>query len=65
VAGDLERELDLLMAQRGIVVPRERKAGAVAGYAELKRLAELVRQPRDAESEPASVFTLGAFLRAD
>jgi hypothetical protein len=65
VADDLEREFDEIMAARGIVVPAERKAGAVAGYAELKRLAELVRQPLDVESEPAGVFDLGAVLRAD
>lgn len=60
----LEREFDLLMARSGIAVPPERKAGAVAGYAELKRMAEVLRQPRNAESEPSNVFALTAILRS-
>ena len=65
MADDLEREFDEVMAARDIVVPADRKAGALAGYAELKRLAELVRQPLDVESEPAGVFDLAVLLRSD
>lgn len=56
----LEREFDALA--RGIEVPAEWKAGAVAGYAELKAMTELLRGPREPEAEPANVFSLRAIL---
>jgi hypothetical protein len=60
-----EREFDLLMSRCGIEVPPDRRAGALAVYLEMKRLAELMRQPRDAESEPSNVFSLHALLRTE
>lgn len=62
---DVEREFDVLMARSGIRVPDERRAGSIAVYRDLRRMAALLREPRPAESEPAIVFSLEAFLRAD
>jgi hypothetical protein len=62
--GALEREFDAVMADRGMVVPLEWRAGTLACYLELKRLTALLRQPRAAESEPAFTFTLEPCRRA-
>ncbi|MCP3102418.1 hypothetical protein LZ198_26450 [Myxococcus sp. K15C18031901] len=59
----LERELDLLMRRQGLQVPTAYKAGVLAGYEDLRRMTAHLRQPRDAESEPANVFQLDALLR--
>ena len=58
----LECELDYLLAKAGATVPADRKAGIVAGYQEMKRMAELVRQPRTAASEPSNVFSLTKYI---
>jgi hypothetical protein len=60
----LERELDMLLAKAGANVPPDRKAGILAGYADLKRMTALVRQPRVAASEPSNVFSLTEFARS-
>ena len=59
----LEREFDLLMAKAGARVPAERKAGIVAGYKDMKRMAALLRQPRTAADEPSNTYSLVGFLR--
>ncbi|MDQ3936811.1 MAG: DUF4089 domain-containing protein [Actinomycetota bacterium] len=56
----LEREFDALT--RGIDVPPEWRAGAIAGYAELRAMTELLRGPREPESEPATIFSPRAIL---
>ena len=61
---DLERELDMLMAKAGAKVPAERKAGIVAGYRDLKRMAALLRQPRTAADETSNIFSLKGFMRS-
>jgi hypothetical protein len=58
----LERELDMLLAKAGAVVPADRKAGIVAGYRDIKRLTALLRQPRTADAEPSNVFSLEPFV---
>lgn len=58
-----EREFDLLMLRCGIDVPSDRRIGALAVYLELTRMAVLLRQPRDAASEPSNIFSLEAILR--
>jgi hypothetical protein len=60
----LEQEFDAVMADRGMVVPLEWRAGTLACYGELKRLTAVLRQPRTAESEPAFTFSLEPFRRA-
>jgi hypothetical protein len=59
----LEREFDMLMAKAGANVPADRKAGILAGYKEMKRMAAQVRQPRTAASEPSNVYSLTGFAR--
>jgi hypothetical protein len=59
----LERELDMLLAKAGASVPADRKAGIVAGYRDIKRLAALLRQPRSAVAEPSNIFSLVPLAR--
>jgi hypothetical protein len=61
---DLERELDMLMTKAGAAVPADRKAGIVAGYRDLKRMAALLRQPRTAADETSNIFSLQSFVRS-
>lgn len=60
----LEHEFDLMMARSGVAVPPERRSGTLAGYGELKRMIQLLRQPRGAESEPSNVFLMDVILRS-
>jgi hypothetical protein len=60
----VEREFDMLMAKAGAEVPADRKAGAVAGYKDMKRMAALLRQPRTAADEPSNVYSLTGFVRS-
>ena len=59
----LEQEFDVLMARSGIVVPNDRRAGAIGSYAELRHLTRLLRQPREPDAEPANVYRLDIILR--
>ena len=59
----LERELDMLMAKAGAVVPGDRKAGVVEGYRDMLRMTAVLRQPRSATAEPSNVFSLESFVR--
>jgi hypothetical protein len=59
----LEREFDMLMAKSGVVVPTDRRAGALSGYADSKQMTRLLRQPRTAESEPSNLYSLSIVLR--
>jgi hypothetical protein len=59
----LERELDMLMARVGAEVPADRKAGVIAGYKDIKRMAALLRQPRSAAAEPSNIYSLTPCLR--
>jgi hypothetical protein len=60
----LEHEFDMLMAKAGATVPGDRKAGIVAGYRDLKRMAALLRQPRTAADEPSNIYSLKSFVRS-
>jgi hypothetical protein len=60
----LEREFDVLMAKAGAKVPADRKAGVIAGYRDMKRLAALLRQPRTAADEPSNIYSLEGFARS-
>lgn len=51
-----EEEFDMLMARNGLEVPPGLRAGVLAGYGELRELAELLRTPRPAGHEPAAVY---------
>jgi hypothetical protein len=43
-------------------IPADRLAGVLAGYRELRRMAQLLRQPRSPASEPAYIFCVAALL---
>ena len=60
----LEHELDMLLAKAGADVPPHLKAGILAGYRDMKRMAAMVRQPRNAAAEPSNVFSLKEFRDA-
>jgi hypothetical protein len=59
----LEREFDVLMAKAGAKIPPDRKAGVIAGYKDMKRMAALLRQPRSAAAEPSNIYSLTGFAR--
>jgi hypothetical protein len=52
-----------MMRSRGIEVPGDLVKGAASVHRELSKMAALLRQSRDAESEPAQVFSLAALVR--
>jgi hypothetical protein len=56
------QEFYALLKRQGIELPVDRAAGAFAVHLELSRMAALLRGPRVAESEPASIFSLPALL---
>lgn len=60
----LEHELDMLLAKAGATVPPHLKAGILAGYRDMKRMAATVRQPRTAAAEPSNIFSLTNFSRS-
>ena len=60
----LEREFDLLMAKAGVVVPADRKAGALACYLDHREMAVLLHQRRPAADEPSNVYSLQNILRS-
>jgi hypothetical protein len=60
----LEAELDMLMAKAGAAVPADSRAGIIAGYRDLKRMAALLRQPRTAADETSNIYSLKSFVRS-
>lgn len=63
-AAALERELDVLLAKAKADVPPDRRAGILAAYADMKRMAELIRVPMTAADEPSNVFSLSGYARS-
>jgi hypothetical protein len=61
IQDELELELDVLLAKAGANVPPDRRAGILACYREMKRMAATTRQPRSAASEPSNTFSLKNF----
>ena len=61
----VEQEFDTLMSKAGVALPADRKAGVVAGYKDIKRMAALLRQPRTAADEPSNIYSLTASSRAN
>lgn len=60
---DLAQELDVLLRRAGVVVPDDRMDAIRAGYADLKRLTALLRQPRTAAAEPSNTYSLVALAK--
>lgn len=56
---------DVLAASAGLTIPAERRSAILAGYAEVKAMAELLRtmelEPAD---EPANTYTFDPILRS-
>jgi hypothetical protein len=60
----LEAEFDIMIAKAGAAVPPDRKAGLIAGYRDMKRMAALLRRPRTAADEPSNIYSLKSFVRS-
>jgi hypothetical protein len=60
----VEQEFDILMTKAGVELPADRKAGIIAGYKDIRRMAALLRQPRTAADEPSNIYSLTAWCRA-
>lgn len=59
----LRREFDALLARAGLVVPADRYEGCLQNYAEMRRLANVLRGRLSPEQEPANVFRLPTVVR--
>jgi hypothetical protein len=59
-AAALEAEFLGMLARAGMVLPADRLAATVHAYRELREQVALLRQPRDATSEPSNIFRLPA-----
>jgi hypothetical protein len=59
----LEREFDVVTHKAGLTVPAVRRAGTIAAYEDMQRMAAILRQPRDATHEPSNIYSLVPFLR--
>ncbi|MDR3472920.1 MAG: hypothetical protein P4M09_14760 [Devosia sp.] len=53
-----DAEIELRFALAGIVLPAERKAGAIAGAKEMLAVTHWLRRPRTAAAEPSNIFSL-------
>ncbi len=62
---DLAAELAFLFKRAGHDVPADRMSGILAGYAELKVMLALLRQPRTAAHEPANIYSLETITRGE
>lgn len=62
-AADLKLELEMLLRRSGVTVPAERMDAVLSGYADLKRMCALLRQPRTAAAEPSNVFSLVTLMK--
>jgi hypothetical protein len=58
-ASALEAEFNCLMARAGITVPAQRRAAALAAYADLRGQIDLLHGRYGPEAEPSNVFRLG------
>lgn len=62
-AGDLKHELEALLRRAGVTVPEDRMDAVLSGYADLKGMCALLRQPRTAAAEPSNVFSLVTLMK--
>jgi len=61
----IEQEFDMLMTKAGINLPADRRAGVIAGYKDMKRVAALLRQGLTAADETANIYSLAAFMQGN
>lgn len=61
----LDAELDILAARAGLTIPADRRKAILAGYAEARAMADLLRSTRlEAVDEPANIYTFDPILRS-
>jgi hypothetical protein len=60
----IEQEFDMLMTKAGVELPADRRAGVIAGYKDMKRMAALLRQRRTAADEPSNIYSLKGFMHS-
>ena len=54
-------EFDTMMARAGLTIPPDRRTALLAGFADMRAMLPLLRQPRAAAAEPSNVFRLSPF----
>jgi hypothetical protein len=54
----LDAEFDMFMARAGLTIPADRRAALLSGFADLRAMLPVLRQPRTAAAEPANIFRL-------
>lgn len=59
-AAELAAEFDILMRRAGIIVPADRRAAVLAGYADMYEQIALLRNRYAHTDEPANVFRLAS-----
>jgi len=61
----IEQEFDMLMTKAGIELPADRRAGVIAGYKDMKRVAALLHQHWTAADETSNVYSLTGFMQGN
>lgn len=61
---DLQQEFDVLARRAGLAIPADRRAPLLEAYGDLRRMLDVLRQPRTAASEPASTYDIRTVTRA-
>ncbi len=59
----LALEFDVFAKRAGLDIPADRRPMVYAGFKDLRPMLALLRQPRDATHEPASVFAILSVTR--
>lgn len=54
----LAAEFDVFMARAGLTVPPNARTGLLTGFADLRAMMPVLRQPRTAAAEPSNIFRL-------
>ena len=58
-----EAEFDVFLARAGMVVPPDRRAAVVAGWADCRAQLDLLHTRRDASHEPSDIFRMKGAAR--
>lgn len=58
-----EAEFDVFLARAGMVVPPDRRAAIVAGWADIRAQLALLHTRRDATHEPSNIFRMKGVAR--
>ena len=59
----LALEFDVLARRAGLHIPEDRRPMLFAGFKDLRRGLEMLRQPRTAASEPAATYSMASVTR--